>query len=391
MTFKKSSAAMAAMLMSCAVTAPAFAGQAGAYALTILPTLQGESSAQAINNAGQIAGWSYDTSIHSYLYQVAEVPVSHAAFWTASGELTTYGNFSWANGLNDKGQMVGKDVKANYVSFADSEPVSWFGGQRTILGKAGEPLAINNQGVIVGSVRVNPDSFSSPTYAMNWGSGQALQGLGGLSSAANAVNDAGLVAGVSQIELACGTTCSSSALKRAPNHAAVWKDGRVLDLGTLGGAASQAFGLNELGQIVGQAQSKDGVNHAVRWVDGQIQDLGLGRANKINEMGQIVGVSGSKHAMLWQDGAAIDLDALVNDPDWTLSRAMDINDSGTIVGEAISKANGNKRAFVLTTSAVPEPGSSALMLVGVAMVGGIARMRRSARSSRQKSGAEVQG
>lgn len=382
MTFKKSSAAVAAMLVFSAASAMAASGQVGSYSLTILPTLQGESSAQSINNAGQIAGWSYDTSIHSYLYQVANVPVSHAALWSANGELTTYGNFSWANGLNDKGQMVGEDVKANYVSFTDSEPVSWLGGQRSILGQAGEPLAINNQGVIVGSVRVNPASYTSPTNAMNFASGQALQGLGGLSSAAYAVNDAGVVAGVSQIELACGTACSSSALKQAPNHAVAWTDGRVLDLGTLGGASSQAFGLNELGQIVGQAQSLDGANHAVRWVDGQIQDLGLGRANKINEAGQIVGVSGNKRAMLWQDGVAIDLDALVNDPGWILSRAMDINDSGIIVGEAISKSNGNKRAFVLTTSAVPEPETGALMLLGVAVIGAVARRQRSGRGGR---------
>lgn len=382
MTFKKSSAAVAATLAFSAVSAFAASGQTDAYSLTILPTLQGESSARSINNAGQIAGWSYDTSIHSYLYQIANVPVSHAALWTVNGELTTYGNFSWANGINDKGQLVGKDVKANYVSFADSEPVSWQNGQRSILGLAGEPVAINNLGAIVGSVPVNPASYTSSTYAMNWATGQALPGLGGLNSEANAINDAGVVVGDSQIALACGTVCSSSALKQAPNHAVLWTDGQVRDLGTLGGVSSQAFGLNELGHIVGQAQAQDGSIHAVRWVDGQIQDLGLGRANKINELGQVVGVSGAKHAMLWQDGEAIDLDALVNDPAWTLSRAMDINDSGIIVGEAISKSNGNKRAFVLTTSAVPEPETGALMLLGLALIGAVARRQGAGRGGR---------
>lgn len=39
----------------------------------------------------------------------------------------------------------------------------------------------------------------------------------------------------------------------------------LTDLGTLGGATSQAEGINDLGHIVGTSQATSGVNHAFLW------------------------------------------------------------------------------------------------------------------------------
>ncbi|SCG52956.1 hypothetical protein [Micromonospora humi] len=89
-----------------------------------------------------------------------------------------------------------------------------------------------------------------------------LPGLDGPGSTAYDVNSAGVVVGAA--ELASGYW-----------HAVRWVDGRIEDLGTLGGLNSQAEAIDERGRIVGFAQAADGSAHAVAWVNGKIQDLGL--------------------------------------------------------------------------------------------------------------------
>src|SRR5690349_10949712 len=82
-----------------------------------------------------------------------------------------------------------------------------------------------------------------------------------------------------------------------------------LDLGTLGGAESTAYGINDAGQVVGGALLADGAEHAFLWTrELRMVDLGtLGGRNSvatgINNRGQVVGraqlASGDFHAFLW--------------------------------------------------------------------------------------------
>src|SRR5205809_995323 len=67
----------------------------------------------------------------------------------------------------------------------------------------------------------------------------------------------------------------------------------LVDLGTLGGAYSQAFGINDGGQIVGASDTTGGANRAFLWQGGLMTDLGTlgGRdsaAYGINAQGQVV-------------------------------------------------------------------------------------------------------
>ena len=83
-------------------------------------------------------------------------------------------------------------------------------------------------------------------------------------------------------------------------HACLYDAGGLIDLGTLGGSYSSAFGVNAVGQIVGQAMVPGNqAFHPFLWTNGQIRDLNsllpahagweLEIAHAINDAGQIVG------------------------------------------------------------------------------------------------------
>lgn len=152
-----------------------------------------------------------------------------------------------------------------------------------------------------------------------------LGGYGGYTSWGQAINDLGQVTGRSH----------------GPNgqHAFLWTDGSMTDLGTLnpGDTESSGLGINNHGDVVGYSY---GPGRAVLWRDGQVIDLGtLGLdsiAYAINNAGQIVGWSQPSQyeyrAVLWQNGDLIDLTTTFNAP---MNFAEDINTLGQIVGEGV--------------------------------------------------------
>jgi probable HAF family extracellular repeat protein len=120
---------------------------------------------------------------------------------------------------------------------------------------------------------------------------------------------------------------------------------RMVDLGTLGGATSQAYAMNDRHQVVGRSDTADGAVHPFLWDRGRMVDLGLlggfqGTPSAINDRGQIVGSSdvpdGGQHAVLWQDGRILDLGTLGG----AISAASDINDRGQVVGVSLTATDG---------------------------------------------------
>jgi probable HAF family extracellular repeat protein len=138
-------------------------------------------------------------------------------------------------------------------------------------------------------------------------------------------------------------------------NAFLYDNGGMKYLGTLGGSKSYAYGINDLGQVVGDSYTSSGYSHAFLYDNNSIVDLGtLGGsrswAKGINNNGQIVGWSdigrGNKHAFLYDDGKMIDLGTLCDYCSRNSSYAYDINEMGQIVGYSGVLYAGGYRAFL---------------------------------------------
>ena len=157
------------------------------------------------------------------------------------------------------------------------------------------------------------------------------------------------------------------------------------DLGTLGGQNSRAFGLDSLGNVVGESQDASGDTHGFLYSGGALHDLGFlaggqsSSASALNSAGRIVGTATdatlNPSAFLYTAGSMYNLNDITNlDPGWRLTGAYGINDGNQIVGVGIF--NGDEHAVLLTQT--PEPGS--LTLIGAGVAGFVLRAKRRQRS-----------
>ena len=219
------------------------------------------------------------------------------------------------------------------------------------LGGDGRAVAVSNSGQVVGTTIITIGEFLE-AHAFSWtaaGGMVDLGSFGGSRSEAYAVNENGQVVGLSAL---------TGGGYGGPIHAFLWTASRgMVDLGTLGGTQSAAYAVNENGQVVGDSLIVgDTEFHVFSWTaSGGMVDLGtLGgtdsRAGAVNDKGQVVGESttanGEQHAFSWTAaGGMVDLGTLGGG----FSRAVSVNENGQVVGESTT-ANGVTRAFSWTAA-----------------------------------------
>jgi probable HAF family extracellular repeat protein len=174
----------------------------------------------------------------------------------------------------------------------------------------------------------------------------------------NLMRDLGAQLNALQVSYAYGVNDINEVVGVVNNRAFLARDGVSQDVGVLPGhTASIARDINNKGQVVGGSVRPDGVSRAFLWDRGTMSELGAlpgdlsSEAQGINVDGDVVGRSGSagfasSRAVLWRDGAAVDLNTLAAAPGWILSTATGLNDVRQIVGVGVR--DGRIRAFLLT-------------------------------------------
>jgi probable HAF family extracellular repeat protein len=203
--------------------------------------------------------------------------------------------------------------------------------------------AVNRRGAVVGAARTSPydpDRRKAFLYEPAAGKGKerrvVLGTLGGVNSVAYGINEAGQIVGEAEAQ---------GGIPRA----FLYEQGKMRDLGTLGGSRSGARAINERGQIVGWAETADGTARAFRWGGDRIEPLALpegalsAQAFAVNAAGEAAGrvevAKGVFRAAVWDTrGAVTVLPLPPGMPEDASAEAFALDNQGRIVGSVQAPA-----------------------------------------------------
>jgi len=331
------------------------------YIVTDLGTLGGQSSmAWGINNAGQIVGWSQTSDPN---------PTMHAFLWQ-DGTMTDIGTLGGRNSLawaiNDAGHVAGEsstpDGQSEHAFLFDGtamRDLGSLGGPQ--MSSWGHGISLDDQ--VIG-YSLYPGGSSQEYHGFLYRDGRMIDlwTFYGRNSRAFGINNLGEVVGY-------------AARLDGTLHAFSYDGFGLIDLGTLGGAQSFAYGINDSGQIVGESETARGAGHCFVYSDGVMNDIGTLQgmdgatctAYATNSFRQVVGFSrrqtGAQGGFLYSDGEMIDLNEQIPpNAGVQFVSATGINDFGQIIGYGYNQ-RGDNHAFLLTPdeAEVPKPRDPAIL------------------------------
>ena len=319
------------------------------YAITDLGTLPGGdySSAQAINNKGQIVGLSSTgKTIVSGLLRDTRAVLWHNGTVVDLVEKQFLAPSAFR--INNRGQVliqwqyIGTDTPGS-VPPAEPYVALWDGSVKQVWRSKDNflPIHLNDRGELAGY-----DTRWEWKAAL-WRDGKAtLLPLpqDAQSSQATALNDSGMAAGNYRRRGTDGLYDLFTYDKGL---------GRKVSVVTSNAQHTDFLcaAINARGQAVGMFRAKDTrTAHLFAWHNGSLSDLGAlgrnGNVHDVNNASDIVGQSDAG-AFVYTKGALHDLNSLLPpDSGWNLWEATGINDAGQIVGTGI--LHGKTRAYLLT-------------------------------------------
>jgi probable HAF family extracellular repeat protein len=354
------------------------------YSVIDLGTLDGTYvSPGDINEAGAVSGIATTSSYvtQGFLWRKGQI-----------AGLKTWGgpnSFAWA--LNDHAAVSGwaetakRDPNGEDWGFGTNLivlPTVWSDGHMVALpllgGNNGLATGINDLGQSGGAAETaKADRTCTPPQVLAikpviWRHGRVQaqlptwrgDSIGGVID----INDRGWAIGASGF---CGN--GPSEIPFNLRHGLLWHDGRMINLGTLGGSTGQEPSqINDRNQIVGQSDlAGDKAYHGFLWERGKLTDLGAlpghccSIANDIGSDGLITGLSckspggrlvrrgaGARNCrgVLWKDRAIIDANELISghSPLFITIINGGPNASGQIVGTALVKKTHALHGFLAT-------------------------------------------
>jgi probable HAF family extracellular repeat protein len=284
----------------------------------------GGTLAHAVNNHGEIVGYSHTASGQIRAFHWAAGVITDAGALNPSFPSALYA-------INDQGIGLGTGN--------GTEVALWDDGDWAPIGREGTPIDLNKFAHVAGT-RWNGNG--SVGYIYRNGTFQDIPPLAdygpGFLSDARALNDKDMVVG-------------AAGLDWGVFHAYSWKDGVMTDLGTFGGPTSMATDVNNRGVVVGMAS--DGFVHRSFVHDGTMRPVcGItveSEAQAINDRGAIVGNIGLQ-GYLCDEGVLTILNDIpaVQAAGWRQLFPQDINERGWIVGWGFKVGGSpNGEAFVL--------------------------------------------
>ena len=200
----------------------------------------------------------------------------------------------------------------------------------TLGGKNSQAYAINNSGIVVGVSQID-EKRHQRAFRYSGGKMTALDPLDtGTFSIAFALNEAGVVAGGSSVVI--------KDLPIQPVHAVIWKDKVPEDLGTLvPNRSSIAYAINNHNDVVGVADTPTDQTVFI-YSQGHMTDLDIkGRAYSINDNRQAVGTEegeerGYMVGWLWDNGNTYKLnDCIDKTSGYWVEAGHKINNAGQII------------------------------------------------------------
>jgi len=347
--------------------------------LGTLPPGGFSSTASWVNEQGLIMGESET----GFIDPSNGLPQQVAVVWLQNGEIvdlgTLGGDFSYGNAMNNRGEVAGIALNTvpdpfSYLGGTETHAFVWRNGYMEDLGTLGGPDSwgadVNERGDIVGWSYINstPNSNNGPFCGANvptqdpvlWrrdGEMIDLGTFGGTCGVVGSMFNAGSGGAINNRGQIVGT---SNLAGNQSHHAFLWNEGALMDLGTLGGDNSDAYWINDAGEIVGAADvpGTEQNHHAFLWQNGKMTDLGTAKgwpcstAIDINSKGRVIidtGICfvGGGPGMLWENGTLYDLNKLIPPNSGIyISGVNFVNDRGEIGANGVLP-NGDQRVLLL--------------------------------------------